>query len=561
MKKNLTFLTSLTLALAAYAYLSRSLNFIQDDAYITYRYVANYLDGHGLVYNLGERIEGFTNFGWVVLLAAGETVGLDQMWLSQLVGFLCGAGIIILTLLLAQQAFEDEFKWFALVPVLLVGANMSLAYWAPAGLETAAFGFLTLLSLWLYLRRSWLLIFALTLSVWMRPEGALIAGMLILTEFLSELTVPKYTLLAAAVALVLSLPMVGFKLLYFGSIFPNPFFAKTGFDSVQLSNGLEYTGRFLSHYGFWGAGLLIPLLLITKLSRQARAVWLFTVFWFAYVVLIGGDVLKVHRFFVPVMGLSAVLLVLSLRLLTAWLRPNRRHIVLAVASMPLLYFTYTLPRDFVLRYNNEEKGFTYKMSFMANSMKDADSTNFSVAVATIGIFGYELLGHDIIDMVGLTDSTIARHSEDPIPGMETTWKEQKHNSRYLLERAPDYILFSTSVKPSAPAERALLLYPQFLNSYRTVGWFFKRPGSSSEGVVQAAFKKVREIEGVPRPTYPVAYVQYYKTGLDNILRVDHARAIQYYDRALSVSPRPYNPYISVSQGVQPHLPEPAPTGY
>jgi tetratricopeptide (TPR) repeat protein len=61
--------------------------------------------------------------------------------------------------------------------------------------------------------------------------------------------------------------------------------------------------------------------------------------------------------------------------------------------------------------------------------------------------------------------------------------------------------------------------------------------------VLSAFKKVREIEGVPRPTYPVAYVQYYKTGLDYLSRGDHLRAIQYYDRALRVSPRPYNPNL------------------
>ncbi len=543
MRKNAIYLSALAPALAAYAYLSHSLNFIQDDAYISYRYVANYLEGHGLVFNIGERIEGFTNFGWVIFLAAGEILGLDQIWLSQIAGFILGAGILILTLMISQRVFEGNFRWFALVPVLLVGANMSLAYWSPAGLETAAFGFLTLLSLWLYLRRSWLLIFALVLAVWVRPEGALVAGLMIVIEFLTERRIPRFTLIASAVALVLSLPMVGFKLHYYGSILPNPFHAKTGFDAAQINNGIEYAGRFFTHYGFWGAGFLIPPAFFHKLSREARTVWIFSVLWLAYVVLVGGDVLRVHRFCIPLFGPAAILIVLSLQLLTVRLKKKLRYIALAIVALPLLFLTYTLPQDLVQRTNNDEKGFTHKMSFMARAMKASDSTAFSVAVPTIGIFGYELLGHEIIDMVGLTDSTIARHSEEPIPGMETTWKEQKHNSRYLLERAPDYILFSTSVKPSAPAERALLLYPQFINSYRTVGWFSARPGSTTEGFVQAAFKKVRDIRGVPRPTYPVAYVQYYKTGLDYLSRGDHARAVQFYDRALKVSPRPYNPYL------------------
>ena len=49
------------LALCFFLYNSIELNFIQDDAYISYRYVANYLNGDGLVYNIGERVEGCTD--------------------------------------------------------------------------------------------------------------------------------------------------------------------------------------------------------------------------------------------------------------------------------------------------------------------------------------------------------------------------------------------------------------------------------------------------------------------------------------------------------------------
>src|SRR4051794_37248022 len=48
---------------------SRVRAFTIDDAYISFRYAENLASGHGLVYNLGERVEGYTNFLWVVLLA------------------------------------------------------------------------------------------------------------------------------------------------------------------------------------------------------------------------------------------------------------------------------------------------------------------------------------------------------------------------------------------------------------------------------------------------------------------------------------------------------------
>ncbi|HXF48671.1 MAG TPA: hypothetical protein VNL73_04495, partial [Verrucomicrobiae bacterium] len=42
---------------------------LQDDAFISFRYIRNFLDGHGLVFNVGERVEGYTNFFWIMLLA------------------------------------------------------------------------------------------------------------------------------------------------------------------------------------------------------------------------------------------------------------------------------------------------------------------------------------------------------------------------------------------------------------------------------------------------------------------------------------------------------------
>ncbi len=104
-------------ALIAYAVLANHLNFIQDDAYITYRYVANFLNGDGLVWNIGERIEGFTNFGWTIFLILWGALGADYILISKITGFLFGAGIIVLTYLLAQMALGEKSRWFVFLPV------------------------------------------------------------------------------------------------------------------------------------------------------------------------------------------------------------------------------------------------------------------------------------------------------------------------------------------------------------------------------------------------------------------------------------------------------------
>lgn len=529
--------------LVAYLFMAHELDFIQDDAYISYRYAANYLSGYGLVFNYGEYIEGFTNFGWVIYSIFLGALKLDYIIISRVTGLLCGAGIIVLTYLIGLLLVKRENRWFALLPPYLVGVSWAMAYWSPAGLETAAFGFLAMLSLYFYLQRNYLLIASLALAVWMRPEGAVLTGIIIMVELVVNRRAPIFALRCAAAALVLSLPFVIFKLAYYGGVFPNPFYAKTGLTIGQLTNGLEYGRLFFHQYGFWGAGFLLPILFFKRLPRASQSVVLYTVLYIIYIILIGGDVLKIQRFFIPVFGTAAILLAISLERLGSFISLKNRYLVLFLSALLFIPLTYFVPKAQTDHFNFYEVMFTKKMKTVAIEMRNSDSTNFSVAVPTIGVFGYELLGHKIIDMLGLTDSTIARHSEEPIKGMQTTWKETKHNSRYLLESAPDYILFSTGKKPSAPAERALLLYPQFMDCYRAVGWFYKAFENQVGGVINPAFKKMREITGPIVPTYPVAYVQEYKNALDAYATGDNRTSILHFRKAMAASPKPYYVYL------------------
>src|SRR5688572_29028604 len=46
-----------------------------DDAFISFRYAENLVDGLGLVFNAGERVGGYPTFAWTLLFAAGLTPG------------------------------------------------------------------------------------------------------------------------------------------------------------------------------------------------------------------------------------------------------------------------------------------------------------------------------------------------------------------------------------------------------------------------------------------------------------------------------------------------------
>ena len=51
------------------AWLSHVAWFLCDDAFISFRYARNLLEGHGLVFNPGEYVEGYSNFLWTLELA------------------------------------------------------------------------------------------------------------------------------------------------------------------------------------------------------------------------------------------------------------------------------------------------------------------------------------------------------------------------------------------------------------------------------------------------------------------------------------------------------------
>jgi tetratricopeptide (TPR) repeat protein len=176
------------------------------------------------------------------------------------------------------------------------------------------------------------------------------------------------------------------------------------------------------------------------------------------------------------------------------------------------------------------------MDQFCRHLQASDQSDFSLAVSTIGIVGYRLIGHTVIDMLGLTDSAIARHPEPEIEGLETTWRETQFNSKYLLERQPDYILFSTGAKPSAPAERALYTYSAFLNNYRAIGFFY---GSQLHPV----FKRFFPITGEIERDVDIEFVQNINLGINQYKRGQTDSALASYQAALRHSPDPHYPYL------------------
>ena len=442
--------------------------YTQDDAYISYRYVENFVEGHGLVFNYGERVEGYTNFLWIMILSLLVKLGLPIVLCSKVLGVGFGVGTIIISYLLAQDLFDRKSAVLQFIAPVFLAFNGALAYWVTGGLETGMFIFLTALVIYVELRRPALTAIILVIATLTRPDGGLLFGIILLYRLFISKQYGKSLIQFILTYIVLLIPYAAFKLIYFGNLLPNPFYAKTGISLPYLFNGLKYAGLFSFHYGLFGLIFILPVFYLRSIPRLIKLSWLVSLIFLTYIILVGGDVLKVHRFFLPILCPLYIILSYSISRLYAYVKNARNKIAFVNALIVVfLISSVVLPWKFIRETRDLEKALLHKMAGNAELLRTMDDYPFTMAASTIGMISYGLKGCRIIDMLGLTDAEIARNPEH-IEGLDMTWRERNFNSTYILEQRPEYIMFSTGFKPSAPAERALMLHSHFRRNYTPI---------------------------------------------------------------------------------------------
>ena len=171
--------------LAVLAWLASAAWFLCDDAFISFRYARNLVEGHGLVFNAGERVEGYTNFLWVLELAAlWKVFGLRPESVAPWLSVACTIGTLAAVVWWAARLPGNPARglvvWMALG---LLCTSATFAVWTSGGgLETRQFTlFVVLAVVCLSVHagsRRGLLAASLSLAAaaYTRPEGLLIAA-------------------------------------------------------------------------------------------------------------------------------------------------------------------------------------------------------------------------------------------------------------------------------------------------------------------------------------------------------------------------------------------------
>ena len=238
-----------------------------DDAAISFAYARNWAEGHGLVaVPGGERIEGYSNPTWVVLLALWELVGVDGFTIGKPMAMLFSVLTLPVVYRLAQRALPGrEAGPGPLIAPLVLACNAQFAIWSMSALENSLFGFLLALGAERVLaeleaaregRRAWPWSAIVFLALaWTRPEGLLYAavggawyGMLSLTARRGLLPVVGWV----AAFWVPHLLLLGLRLWYFAWPFPNTYYAKVG---VQGSYPWNWSARGWNQARDWAQRL------------------------------------------------------------------------------------------------------------------------------------------------------------------------------------------------------------------------------------------------------------------------------------------------------------------
>jgi len=318
--------------------------FLGDDCFISFRYARHLAAGQGLVWNPGERVEGYTNFLWVILMAGVLRLGGKPEVFSNLLGIASGA--VLLAALVFDTArrigWRSPFVWLA---PLALAAGRSFTAWCTGGLETMLFTLLVFAASVAFVREretgsslpilSSILFALATLT---RPEGALfagIAGLFFLGDLLARRRSVRSALIWAFPYVDVVAAHVVWRYTYYGAWLPNTFYAKVA--GAWWEQGLRYIRLFAEDYRIvW----FLPLLFLPLLRRErfAPALYLFMLGgYLAYLAFIGGDRFE-YRFLVVVMPFFYLLVGDGLR----WIPGPRlvRGALAGAAAVALLGTTY-----------------------------------------------------------------------------------------------------------------------------------------------------------------------------------------------------------------------------
>jgi arabinofuranosyltransferase len=435
-----------------------------DDAFISYRYARNLLEGFGLVFNAGERVEGYTNFLWTVWLTLGLACGYSAEGWSQFWGLTCYIGAVFLLIVYHLRLRQYIPAGQLALPIAALGAAFHLDWniYATSGLETSLYTFLLLAGYLLltvsachprHLVASGVIFGLATLT---RPDGILFVSFGGLFVFLTTKPRFRHGLLYGASFAAVWLPFALWRLWYYEDLFPNTYYAKSAY-LTWYTQGWTYAVLYFHKY--W-ALLLAPLCLLgivwrargwQEKSRQEHHLLpqtllaaAFALLYTFYIIRIGGDFMYA-RMLVPTVPFYLILLELG------WLPLSRVQPLSQIGLTALLCLSFLLmpvpvtDTKWIKGISNEWMYYVSKKHETTDRQAAILKRYFADLPVRVAFFGAEarLVYHAEIPLAiesetGLTDRFIARQT---LPQRRRIGHEKHAPVSYLIDQRQVHFLF------------------------------------------------------------------------------------------------------------------------
>ncbi len=421
--------------IAAYILFVYHNRYITDDAFISFRYARNLFEGHGLAYNTGERVEGYTNFLWTILMSLSFILNIEITTFSYILGISIQLITLFFVYLLGKKYFQK--KSLGLFLTVLTATNFTFIVNATGGLGTMLQGLWVVLLLYLITifeknQQNILLVFGgaiSSLAILTRLDSVILIIPLLVYVVLKTTTRKKILFLVIPIIIIVGTYFI-WKLSYYGTLLPNTFYAKTNGIHYYLL-GFQYVSSFLLSY------CLVPItiIFISKISQvieQRLNLALITsiLIWFLYLVYIGGDFME-YRFFVAIIPL---IYILTIKLLTLNLSQRLKVIIISCLLISPSMFQHSFKSDnptldrlnIFCRFVAKTNIFNQLLNHTTLSWENAglilaealnNDPSVSIGITAAGTIPY-YSRLPTLDILGLNDAWISRNGVEyqQVPG-------------------------------------------------------------------------------------------------------------------------------------------------
>jgi arabinofuranosyltransferase len=285
-------------------------SWICDDGYITFRTIDNFVNGYGLVYNVGERVQTYTHPLWMFVLSASYYFTREIFFTTSVISI--QMTLLALLVLTSRIAVSRDSLLFSLLVLTL---SKSFVDYSTSGLENSLAHFILAVFLAVYFcfesspRKLFLLSLLCSLGILNRMDAGLLYMPVLLYEFCR---LRKARLVG--IVLLGQLPFFlweVFSIFYYGFPVPNTAYAKlnTGIPQTELlvQGGLYVLNSLkFDPITLVSVSASIVLVVVTK-KRQCFPVAAGLILYLLYVVRIGGDFMSGRFFTVPLFCAVAML--------------------------------------------------------------------------------------------------------------------------------------------------------------------------------------------------------------------------------------------------------------